>query len=377
MHGQTPFPVAVVHDWLVSIAGGERVLKEILACYPEADLFALVDFLDDKQRAQVLGKRARTTFIQRLPRARTKYRSYLPLMPLAVEQLDLSAYALVISSSHAVAKGVITGPDQVHISYVHSPVRYAWDLQHSYLKEAGLTKGLRSFIARAILHYIRLWDSRTSNGVDHFVANSAYIGRRIYKVYRRDSEVIHPPVELDRFAAREEKEEFYLTASRMVPYKRIPLIAEAFSRMPQRRLLIAGDGPEMKAVRAKSGPNVEILGYQSDQALVDLLGRAKAFVFAAEEDFGIAPLEAQACGTPVIAYGKGGALESLGKSAERTCVLFPEQTPEAIIAAVEEFEGGPRIEPAACRRNAERFSPESFRTQLTALVDRAMQDQGR
>ena len=218
--------IAIIHDWLVVYAGAERVLEQVLACYPDADLFSLVDFLPAGQRAFINNKPVTTSFIQRLPRARKKYRGYLPLMPLAVEQFDLSAYDLVISSSHAVAKGVLTGPDQLHLSYVHSPIRYAWDLQHQYLRESGLDRGAKGWIAKAILHYIRLWDVRTANGVDVFIANSHYIDRRIRKVYGRDSTVIYPPVDVADFPLRADKEDFYVTASRMVPYKKVDLIVE-------------------------------------------------------------------------------------------------------------------------------------------------------
>ncbi|PMS19773.1 glycosyl transferase family 1 [Trinickia dabaoshanensis] len=365
--------VAIVHDWLVTYAGAERVLEQMIACFPQADVFSLVDFVEDRKFLH--GKRATTSFIQRLPLARKKYRAYLPLMPIAIEQLDLSAYDLVISSSHAVAKGVLTGPDQVHISYVHSPIRYAWDLQHQYLEQSNLTRGLRSAMARAVLHYIRNWDTRTSNAVDHFVANSQFIARRIRKVYHRDSRVIFPPVDVQSFLVREDKEDFYLTASRMVPYKKIDLIVEAFSRMPGKRLVVIGDGPEMKAIRAKAGPNIEILGYQPFAALHDHMRRAKAFVFAAEEDFGIAPVEAQACGTPVIAYGKGGALETVRElgDAHPTGIFFREQSVPSIVAAVREFEGNAgRFSALDCRLNAERFSIATFRERFMAFVEQVM-----
>ena len=367
--------VAVVHDWLTLCAGGERVLEQILNIWPDADLFSVVDFLSDEDRRQLRGKHATTTFIQRLPWARRRYRAYLPLMPLAIEQLDLDRYDLVISSSHAVAKGVITGPDQLHVSYVHSPMRYAWDLQHQYLAEAGLTRGIRSALARLVLHYMRIWDLRSSNGVDHFVANSNFIARRIRKVYRREAEVVHPPVNIDRFSLRSDKEDFYFTASRMVPYKKIPLIVEAFTRMPGRRLVVVGDGPEFERARAGAGPNVRMLGYQGNEVLVDHMQRARAFVFAAEEDFGIAPVEAQACGTPVIAYGKGGALETVvGDGEHRTGLFFGEQTVDAIRDAVERFEAlSTPPTPAACRHNAERFGCTLFRRRFSQLVDSAWQ----
>ena len=365
--------VAIVHDWLVTYAGAERVLEQMIACFPQADVFSLVDFVEDRKFLH--GKHATTSFIQRLPLARKKYRAYLPLMPLAIEQLDLSAYDLVISSSHAVAKGVLTGPDQVHVSYVHSPIRYAWDLQHQYLEQSNLTKGLRSIMARVVLHYIRTWDTRTSNSVDHFVANSQFIARRIKKVYHRDARVIFPPVDVQSFLVGEQKEDFYLTASRMVPYKKIDLIVEAFSRMPGKRLVVIGDGPEMKAIRAKAGPNVEILGYQPFKVLHDHMRRAKAFVFAAEEDFGIAPVEAQACGTPVIAFGKGGALETVRELGEPhpTGLFFREQSVPSIVAAVREFEhNAHRISPLDCRANAERFSVATFRERFMGFVEQVM-----
>jgi glycosyltransferase involved in cell wall biosynthesis len=364
-----PVRVAIIHDWLVTYAGAERVLEQIVACFPDADLFSLVDFLDD--RTFLRGKSVTTSFIQKLPMARTKYRSYLPLMPLAIEQLDVSAYDVVISSSHAVAKGVLTGPDQVHISYVHSPIRYAWDLQHQYLHQSKLTSGPKSAFARLILHYMRNWDIRTSNSVDAFVANSEFISRRIRKVYQRDSEVIFPPVDVEAFSLCEAKEDFYLTASRMVPYKKIDLIVEAFARMPERRLVVIGDGPDMQKVREKATPNVQIMGYQPFDVLRDHMRRAKAFVFAAEEDFGISVVEAQACGTPVIAYGKGGALETVRDQYEPhpTGMFFNEQTTDSIIEAVEHFASDPaRFQPADCRANAERFSIRHFRERFFGFV---------
>jgi chain length determinant protein tyrosine kinase EpsG len=370
-----PERVAIVHEWLVNHAGSEKVVEQLLQIYPQADLYAVVDFLGPGERGFLGGRVARTTFIQRLPGARKRFRHYLPLMPLAVEQHDLSGYDLIVSSSHAVAKGVLTGPDQLHVCYIHSPIRYAWDMQHQYLRESGMDSGLKGAFARAMLHYMRLWDSRTAAGVDRFVANSAFIGRRVRKVYRREAGVVHPPVDVARFALRADKEDFYLTASRMVPYKRMPMIVEAFARMPQRRLVVIGDGPDMDKVRAAAGPNVTVLGFQDDATLVDHMQRARAFVFAAEEDFGITPVEAQACGTPVIAYGRGGSLETVrgrGDPAQRTGVFFDAQTPEALIAAVEAFEALPApMAPETCRRHAEDFAPERFRERFAAEVERA------
>jgi len=365
--------IAVVHEWLDTYAGSERVLEQILALYPQADLYAIVDFIGPKGRAFIGNRPVTTSFIQKLPFARRKFRQYLPLMPLAVEQFDLSAYDLIISSSHAVAKGVLTGPDQLHISYVHTPIRYAWDLQHQYLKESGAGRGLKGWAARWLLHRMRIWDSRTAHGVDHFIANSDYIAGRIRKAYRRESEVIHPPVQVNDFEVVHRKEDFYMTASRMVPYKKIDLIVEAFSLMPDKRLVVIGDGPEYRKIAAKAGPNVQLLGHQPFGILKDHMQRAQAFVFAAEEDFGIVPVEAQACGTPVIAYGKGGSLETVRSypHANPTGLFFWNQTPDDIAEAVESFERHrDEFKPACCRSNAERFSAERFRTQFHQFVSR-------
>lgn len=369
--------IAMVHDWLTVYAGAERVLEQMLACYPNADLFSVVDFLPSDKRGFIQSKSASTSFVQRLPFAKTKYRAYLPLMPLAVEQFDLSGYDLVISSSHAVAKGVLTGPDQLHLCMCYSPIRYAWDLQHQYLKESGLDRGAKGWLAKWLLHKIRIWDTRTANGVDEFVAISHFISRRIWKAYRRESSVIYPPVDVEAFELREEKEDFYLTASRMVPYKKIDLIVEAFSAMPDKRLVVIGDGPDFDKIKARAGENITLLGYQNHEVLKDYMQRARAFVFAAEEDFGIAPLEAQACGTPVIAFGKGGALETIrGLDGELpTGVFFFEQSTMAIRDAVSRFDReGQQILPVNCRANAMRFSPERFQQEFRAFVEEAWAD---
>jgi glycosyltransferase involved in cell wall biosynthesis len=365
--------VAIVHDWLVAPGGAEKVLEQIIECFPDADLFSLVDFLED--RRPLHGKPVTTSFIQRLPFARRRYDAYLPLMPLAVQQFDLADYDLIITSSHTVAKGVLVGPDQTHISYVHSPMRQAWDQQHEYLREARLTRGPKSWLMRALLHYLRGWDSHSANGVDRLIANSQFVARRMMKTYRRDAAVIPPPVNVDEFELCTHKEEFYLTASRMVPYKRIDLIVEAFSATPHRKLIVIGDGPEMAAIRAKAGPNVTILGYQPIGVLKSYLQRARAFVFAAEEDFGIVTLEAQACGTPVIAFGKGGSLETVVPvgDAHPTGIYFGSQTVVSMLDAIDRFERQhEQITPAACRANAERFSAAVFRRAFMAEVTRTI-----
>ncbi|HED2337216.1 MULTISPECIES: glycosyltransferase family 4 protein [Serratia] len=364
--------VGVVADWLISFAGAERVLKEIFTLFPKADVYSVIDFLNENDRDLLLGKKSHTTFIQNLPMAKHIYTKYLPLMPLAIEQFDLSEYDLVLSSSHAVAKGVLTGPDQLHISYVHSPMRYAWDLQNQYLKQVGFDRGVRGLCLRWLLHKLRIWDARTAAGVDHFIANSHYISRRIKKVYGRDSTVIYPPVQVGAFPMVENKDGYYLTASRLVPYKKIDLIVEAFSHMPDKKLIVIGDGSEMKRIKAKASLNTEILGYQSQMSLLKYMQKATAFVFAAEEDFGIAPVEAQACGTPVIAFGKGGALETIrpyGMS-NPTGLFFNEQNYQSIIDAVMLFSSvKDKILPAYCHENALRFSDDIHRRSLYQLIE--------
>jgi len=365
--------IAIVHDWLVTYAGAERVLEQMLICYPYADLFSVVDFIPDGQRGFIKNKPVTTSFIQKLPFAKNKYRQYLLLMPLAVEQFDLSSYDIVISSSHAVAKGVLTGPDQLHLCMCYSPIRYAWDMQHQYLRESGLDKGIKGWLAKCILHKIRNWDLRTANGVDSFIAISHFIKKRIWKVYRRESIVIYPPVDIGAFSLNEKKEDFYLTASRMVPYKKIDLIVEAFATMPDKQLVVIGDGPDFKKIKSKARDNVVLLGYQDHNVLKNYMQRAKAFVFAAEEDFDIAPLEAQACGTPVIAFGKGGALETVRglDSDQPSGVFFLEQTVHSICEAINQFElNQSRILPAVCRNNALKFAPERFRLEFTEFVEK-------
>lgn len=365
--------VAIVHEWFVTYAGSERVVEQILNCFPDADLFSLIDFIPTNERGFLRNKEVTTSFLQKMPFIKTKYRHYLPLMPLAIEQFDLSGYDVIISSSHAVAKGVLTGPDQLHICYCHSPIRYAWDLQAQYLQEAGLTQGIKSWLTRYLLHKIRIWDYRTANGVDYFIANSNFIARRVKKVYGRDSTVIYPPVDIEKFTPQFNKEEYYFTASRMVPYKKISLIAEAFTMMPNKKLLIAGDGTELEKVKTiiAGYNNIEYIGFLSDSLLVDYMQRARAFVFAAEEDFGIIPVEAQACGTPVIAFGKGGACDTvIANGSNLTGVLFTEQTCESIIDAVKRFESL-SIDNIDCVSNASKFSVSTFNKQFNDFVRQA------
>ena len=364
----TKIKVAIVHDWLITFTGAERVIEQMLICLPQSDLFSLVDFMPDDNRSFLMNKPVTTSFIQKLPKAKTKYRNYLPLMPFAVEQFDLSGYDLIISSSHAVAKGVIVGPNQLHICYCHSPMRYVWDLYHQYLSDSSM---LVSMFFPFLAQRLRTWDRLSADRVDFFVANSRFISRRISKSYRRESNVIYPPVDVSKFPLQRKKNTFYLTASRLVPYKKIPAIIQAFSFMPDRKLVVIGDGPDYAKCRTLARSNVNLMGWQPFKVLKSHMQNAKAFIFAAEEDFGIVPLEAQACGTPVIAFGKGAVLETIkGLDSEQpTGVFFDQQTPKAIAEAVKLFEQEvTRISPDACRRNVLSYSPERFRHEFTSYV---------
>jgi glycosyltransferase involved in cell wall biosynthesis len=290
-------------------------------------------------------------------------------MPLAVEQFDLAGYDLIISSNHAVAKGVLTRPDQLHISYVHTPIRYAWEFQAQYLQQAGLTRGLKGMLARLTLHYLRLWDVASANRVDTFVTNSRYVARRVQATYRRSAQVIYPPVAVQRFCPHQPRESFYLAIARFVPYKRVDLIVAAFAQLGY-PLVVIGDGSERDRIQSLATANITFLGYQPDAVVANYLQRCRAFIFAAEEDFGITAVEAQAAGAPVIAYGKGGVAETVLSG--QTGLFFAEQTVESLIHAVKEFETGcHEWNPMHSRQNAERFSELNFRQQFAAFVDQA------
>jgi glycosyltransferase involved in cell wall biosynthesis len=338
--------IAIVHDWITVVAGSESCLKIMAEIYPEADIFTLVSNEDSLKKLNIAPDRVTNSVIQKFPMAQKKWKSYLPFFPYAIEQIDLSSYDVIISSSHAVAKGVLVKADQVHICYIYSPIRYVWDLYHQYLNEANLKKGIKGFIVKLMLHKIRKWDVTTSNRVDEFIPISHYIEKRVWRTYRRKSfDVIYPPVSVDDFTLELKKEDFYLTASRLVPYKKVDLIVEAFSEMTNKKLIVIGDGPELKKIKSIATPNISVLGYQEFEILKSYMQRAKAFIFVAEEDFGIIPIEAQACGTPVIAYGKGGSLETVkGKFINETIndsdtgVFMRVQTKEEIINTVDYFE---------------------------------------
>jgi glycosyltransferase involved in cell wall biosynthesis len=367
--------IACVHEWLTDWGGSEDCLRLILECYPQAELHATIDFLSQQDRERLGNRPIKTSILQRAPWARTRFWNYLPVTGLAVESHDLSAAEIIISSSHAFAKGVLTRGDQLHVSYVYSPMRYAWDLHHQYLRDYKLDHGARSLLARYLFHRLRIWDRQTSNNVDLFMAISRHVQQRIWRTYRRPSRVVYPPVRTHQFTMQTEKEDHYLTVSRLVSYKRIGLMLDAFRTMPSRKLIVIGDGPEMPALQANCPPNVTLLGRQSDEVVHQHLRAAKAFLFAAHEDFGISPLEAQACGTPVIAYGAGGSLETvrgLHQAARPTGLFFVQQTAACLAEAVKSFEtAGPVFDPQACREWAEEFSEPRFKRQFSGCVDQA------
>lgn len=357
---------ALVYDWLVTIGGGEKTLAAILEEFP-APIHTLVK--NDKALAGTPFATAdiHASFLQKIPFSSSCYRYLLPFFPVAIEQFDLSSYDLILSTSHAVAKGVLTHPDQLHLCYCLTPMRYAWDLTHRYLEGVG---GLQKMIARLGLHYMRNWDIASLNRVDHFAAISHYVAKRIKKTYGQDAEVIYPPVDVEEIPFQENKDNFYLSVSRMVPYKKIDLIVEAFSQTPERKLVVIGDGPEMNKVKQKAGKNIEILGHTSDSVVRDYMKRARGFIFAAEEDFGIVVLEAQAAGTPVIAFGRGAALETVKD--KETGLFFDAQTIPSLLDALRKFDLL-SFDPARARENALKFNKARFQRGFREFVTRKVE----
>jgi glycosyltransferase involved in cell wall biosynthesis len=368
--------IAIIHDWFDTLGGSERVVEQILALYPQADLFSLVDFLPADERSIILNKSVQTSFIQKLPFAHKFFRTYLALMPLAIEQFDLSAYPLILSSSHAFAKGFIPTPGQIHISYIHTPIRYAWDLQPVYLKNSHMEHGIGSWLTRSILHYLRNWDSRTTNGIDVLIANSRFTANRIWKYYRREAKVIYPPVNVDQFTSYDQKDDYFLTVSRLVHYKQVQTIVDAFRLLPEHHLVVVGDGPLFPELKRTKPQNVKFVGHQDNARVVSYMQHARALIYAAKEDFGIVPVEAQACGTPVIAYGAGGALETVigFPDPHPTGIFYNEQTPQSLIEAIQTYlVFGSQFSPGDCSANASRFSIQRFREEYHSLVETTLE----
>ncbi|MBE9225763.1 glycosyltransferase [Phormidium sp. LEGE 05292] len=366
---------ALVHEWLTPKAtgGSELVVKEILK-YIDADLYALIDFESTNPESYLFGRSIGKTFLQNFPLARNGVQKYLPFLPLAIEQLDLRNYDIILSSSHTVAKGVITTPQQLHICYCHATMRFAWDLTFDYLAQSFMGQGIQGMMTRYLLHKLRQWDVLAANRVDYFIANSGHTASRIWRYYRRKAEVIYPPVNIDRFSYQTNKEDYYLIVSRLVSYKKVSLIIQAFNQL-KLPLIVIGTGPQLKKMRQLAQPNVQVLGFQPDDVVEKYMANAKAFVYAAYEDFGIAPVEAQACGTPVIAFGAGGTSETVRDIRQHpdsgTGILFAEQSVTAITDAVKTFvtyEG--KFNPEIARSHAAKFSPDIFKQRYLEYVDR-------
>ena len=358
---------AFVHEWLIEYGGSEKVLERCLSIAPEAPIYTII--YDEKKftHSPIADHQVHTSFIQRLP-FRKHFRMYLPLMPMAIERFDVGDVDVVISSNHCVAKGILTRSDQLHISYVHAPMRYAWDLHFPIMEQAHLRHGLRGLFASWIFKDLRRWDVLAANRVDVFVANSKYVARRIRKVYRRDAQVIYPPVDVGRFKPDQDRDDFYLTVCRCVPYKHVEMMVMAFNRLG-RPLVVIGDGPELERIKRIANPHIKMMGWQSDPVVVDHMQRCRAFINASDEDFGIAPVEAQAAGAPVIAYGRGGTGETVLHGV--TGVHFQKQTIEHIVAAVKEFENDPtRFDAARIHEHAMQFDASHFDSQMRQLIDR-------
>lgn len=360
---------ALLHEWFVDYAGSEKCVESFTNVYNDFDIYSLVDFLDQEQRRIILkGKKSETSFIQNLPFSRKSFRNYLFLFPYAIEQFDFSGYDFILTNSHLVTKGALTTSEQLHITYCHSPMRYAWDLYHQYLDESGLKKGIKGTAAKATLHYLRNWDQGTANRPDYILANSYYTARRINKIYSREADVIYPPVDTDKFTLTEQKDNYYITCSRLVPYKKIRLIVEAFNKMPDKKLVVVGDGPDYNKIKRMAGKNVEMMGYLPFAEMKTLIEKARAFLFAAIEDFGIVVLESMACGTPVIALNKGGTAETVQDGFNG--IHFNEQSAAAIIDAVKRFEkSSDKFNPADIAAYAEKFNRKEFETSIKKYIE--------
>ncbi len=373
------FKYALVHEWLTPKAtgGSELVVKEILK-YIDGDLYSLIDFESINPESYLYGRSIGTTFLQHFPLARSGVQKYLPLLPLAIEQLDLREYDVILSSSHAVAKGILASPHQLHICYCHTPMRYAWDLTFDYLNNSSMGKGVAGILTKYLLHRLREWDVISANRVDYFIANSNHTARRIWRCYRRQAKVIYPPVDLDRFSFQSHKEDFYLTVSRLVSYKKVSLIVEAFNQL-KKPLVVIGGGNELNKISQLANANVQILGFQPHNIVEKYMAKAKAFVYAACEDFGIALVEAQACGTPVIAYQGGGASEIVKDIRQYpetgTGLLFDTQQTKSIVEAVETFDKfQSQFNLENCRLQANKFSSTIFKKSYLNFLDQCCQE---
>ena len=343
---------ALVHDWLVTEGGSEKVLKALAELFP-GTLYTLF-------KGPLADPAIQTSFLQKIPGITKHYRKFLPLFPLAIESFDLSDYDLIISSSHCVAKSVRVKPHQTHICYCHTPMRYIW--------EQGFTPN--KLLAKPFVKFLRSYDKKTASRVDHFIANSAHVADRIQRFYGRVATVIHPPVDTDSFHIASKRENYFFTCTRLVPYKKVDLLLETFAKLPEKRLLIVGEGSQKKSLQKKAPKNVTFLGYLPDDEYRNVLSKAKAFLHAAEEDFGIALVEAQSAGVPVIAYGVGGSRDII--TAEKTGLLFDKQTPESLLETMQQFETM-RFNPFAIKKHAEKFSKQKFQEKIRKYVSQVNQ----
>ena len=358
--------VAIVHYWLINMRGGEKVVEALCELFPDADIFTHV--YEPARISETINRhKVRTTFIQKLPKATRRYQDYLPLMPLALEQLDLRDYQLVISSESGPAKGVVVSPDALHLCYCHTPMRYVWDMYHNYREGAGWIKRMAM---PPLMHYVRLWDVVSAARVDHFFANSNHVARRIAKYYRRPAEVIPPPVDTAAFSPSREKSDFYLMVGQLVRYKRPDLAVEVFKKI-NKPLIIIGDGALLPELREKATENIVILGRQPFDRIRDYYARCRALIFPGEEDFGIVPVEAMASGSPVIAYRKGGVLDTVIDGV--TGIFFNDQTTDSLIAAIERFESIEHtLAPERIIEQARHFDREIFKQRMRSAVERLL-----
>jgi len=376
-HESQDFNMAVVHDWFPTFAGGENVVECIIKEFQVQNLYTLFCRLNKEEMNRLNPATLHTSRLNTLPWIRNYYRILVEDCMLAVELFDLSDYDVVLSSTVAFSKGVLTGPSQMHVSYIHSPPRYAWDMTHQYFKKSGLLAPVMNELLHRKLHKLRIWDLRTINALDKIIVNSHFIANRVRKFYRRNATVIYPPVDVENFTLGSEKDDYYVTASRMVPYKRVDLIVSAFSQMPEKKLVVIGDGPEASRIKAIAGPNTEFLGHVPRQTLIEKLQNAQAYIYAALEDFGIAPVEAQACGTPVIGYAAGGILETVKSipNSNPTGIYFGKQEVGSIISAVERYEKSvDQFHPELIRQHAETFSAQRFRNQIRMFIEQSWAD---
>jgi len=366
--------IALVHEWISHIGGSEKVLKELINLFLDSNIYTLFYKKENLKFLNIDEKKIHTSFLNRIMGIHHIYRSLLPLFPTAIESLDMSGYDIIFSSSHIAAKGVIPKPYQIHICYCHTPARYLWDMSSEYLKSKGLDRGIRSVISHSLLNYLRLWDISTSNRVDYFIANSTYTRRRIKKYYNRDSEVIHPPVEVERFY-KSPKKDYFLFLSRLVPYKRGDLAIKAFKNLKE-KLIVAGDGPEYKRLKRIATKNIEFTGYLSDEEVARFISEARALIYPSEEDFGITMVEALASGTPVIAFRRGGAsdiIQDIKDYDKPTGILFEDQSEDSIRQAIQIFiEKEDRFNPEVLIESSKRFSSDRFKREIKDFLDRVL-----